>query len=96
MQHFHICMIFGFERGVNEICAFLGGFYATSIDSFLPIFRDNGGGEIVIVMLVKIQVIWDVSPCQLVNLPASSGPTAQDEGTTFHQNVRHPSPVDRA
>jgi len=43
-----------------------------------------GGGEIVIAVLVKIQVIWDVSPCRLVNLPASSGPTAQDEGITFH------------
>ena len=42
-QHFHSCMIFGFERGVNEMCASLGGFYAASIDSFLPTFRDNSG-----------------------------------------------------
>jgi len=55
-----------------------------------------GGGEILTAVLVKIQVIWDVPPCRLVNLPASSGPSAQDEGTTFHRNVRHPSPVDRA
>ena len=40
-QHFHICVIFGFERGVKEIRAFWGGFYAASIDSFLPTFRDN-------------------------------------------------------
>ena len=40
-QHFHICVIFGFERGVNEICAFSGGFYATSIDSFSPKFRNS-------------------------------------------------------
>ena len=34
-------MISGYERGVNEICALLG-FYAASIGSFLPTFRDNG------------------------------------------------------
>ena len=50
-----------------------------------------GGGEILTAVLVKIQVIWDVSPCRLVNLPASSGPTALDEGITFHRNVRHQS-----
>jgi len=37
-----------------------------------------GGVEIRTAVLVKIQVIWDVSPCRLVNLPAPSGPTAQD------------------
>ncbi len=87
-------MISGFECGVNEICVLLG-FYAASIGSFLPTFRDNGGGEILTAVLVKIQVIWDVSPCRMVNLPSSSGPSAQDEGTTFHRNVRNPSPVDR-
>jgi hypothetical protein len=35
--HFHSCMIWDFERGVNEICALLG-FCATSIGSFLPTF----------------------------------------------------------
>jgi len=55
-----------------------------------------GGGEILTAVLVKIQVIWDVSPCRLVSLPSSSGPTAQDEGTAFHRNIRDPSPVDRA
>ena len=54
-------------------------------------FGTVGGGEIVIAVLVTIQVIWDVSPCRLVNLPASSGPTALDEGITFHRNVRHQS-----
>jgi len=55
-----------------------------------------GGGEILTAVLVKMQVIWDVSPFRLVNLPSSSGPTVQDEGTTFHRNVRNLSPVDRA
>jgi len=45
-----------------------------------------GGCEILIAVLVKIQVIWDVSPFWLVRLPSSSGPTVQDEGTTFHRN----------
>jgi hypothetical protein len=94
MQHFHSCVISGFERGVNEICALLG-FYAVPIGSFLP-FRDDSGGEILTAVLVKIQVIWGVSHCRLVNLPSSSGPAAPDEATTFHRNVRNPSPVDRA
>jgi hypothetical protein len=55
-----------------------------------------GGGEILTAVLVKIQVIWGISHYQLVHLPSSSGPTAPDEATTFHQNVRNPSPVDRA
>ena len=55
-----------------------------------------GGGEIHTAVLLKIQVIWGVSPCRLANLPSSSGPAAQDEGTTFYRNVRNPSPVDRA
>ena len=78
-------MISDYEHGVNEIYALLG-FYAVSI----------GGCEILTAALVKVQVIWDVSPCQLVSLPSSSGPTVQGEGTTFHRNVRNPSPVDRA
>ena len=89
-------MIFGFERGVNEICIF---FYFTQRQLIVSCRRFGttvGGGEILTAVLVKIQVIWDVSPCRLVNLPASSGPTAHDEGTMFHRNVRHPSPVDRA
>ena len=47
-----------------------------------------GGGEILTAVLVKIQVIWDVSPCWLVNLPASSGSTAQD--VTFFVPSSHP------
>ena len=58
--------------------------------------RTVGGGEILTAVLVKIQVIWDVSPCRLANLPSSSGPTVQDEGTAFPRNVRNPSPVDSA
>ena len=54
-----------------------------------------GVREIPTAVLVKIQVIWDVAPCWLVNLPSSSGSTVQDEGTAFHRNVRNPS-VDRA
>ena len=54
-----------------------------------------GVREISTAVLVKIKVIWDVAPCWLVNLPSSSGPTVQDEGTTFHRNFRNPSPVDR-
>jgi hypothetical protein len=46
--------------------------------------------------VLKIYITWDVSPCWLINLLSSSGPTAQDEGTMFHRNVRYPSPVDRA
>jgi len=71
------------------------GFYAVSIGSFLHSFRDNNcGGKILTAVLVKIQVIWDVSPCRLVNLPSSSGPAVQDEDTMFHRNVRNPSLVD--
>jgi hypothetical protein len=42
-QHFHSCVISGFGRGVNEICAVLG-FYAALIGSFLPTFWDNHWG----------------------------------------------------
>jgi len=55
-----------------------------------------GGCEILTAVLVKIQVAWDISPCRLINLSSFSRPTEHDEGTTFHRNVRNPSPVDRA
>jgi hypothetical protein len=88
-------MISGFGRGVNEICALLG-FYAASIGSCRRFGTTFGGGKILTAVLIKIQDIWDVSLRRLVNLPSSSEPTAQDEGTTFHRNVLKPSPVDRA
>jgi len=88
-QHFHSCMIFGFERGVNEICAFWGDFTQRRLIVYCRRFGTTvGGGEILTAVLVKIQVIWDVSPCRLVNLPASSGPTAQD--VTFFIPSSHP------
>jgi hypothetical protein len=59
-------------------------------------FGTKVGGCEILTAVLKIQIIWDVSPCRLVSLPPSSGPTAQKEGTTFHRNVRKPSPVDRA
>jgi len=34
------CMIAGFTRSVNEVCALLG-FYAAQNGSLLPTFRDN-------------------------------------------------------
>jgi hypothetical protein len=38
------------------------GFHAAT-GSFLPSFREKvGGGEILTAVLVKIQIIWDVSP----------------------------------
>jgi len=43
-----------------------------------------GSGEILTAVLVKIEAICDILLGQLVNLPSSSGPTVQDEGTTFH------------
>jgi hypothetical protein len=55
-----------------------------------------GGREILTAVLVKIQLTWYGWPCRLVNFPSSSGPTAQDEGTTSHRNVRNPSPVEGA
>ena len=89
-------MISGYERGVNEICALLG-FYAVSIGISCRRFGTTVGGcDILTAVLMKIQVMWDVSPCRLVNLPSSSGPAAQDEGPTFHRKVRDSSPVDRA
>ena len=88
-QHFHSCMIFGFKRGVNEICAFWGDFAQRRLIVSCRRFGTTvGGGEILTAVLVKIQVIWDVSPCRLVNLPASSGPTAQD--VTFFIPSSHP------
>ena len=82
-------MIFGFERGVNEICAFGGDFTQRRLIVSCRRFGTTvGGGEILTAVLVKIQVIWDVSPCRLVNLPASSGPTAQD--VTFFIPSSHP------
>jgi hypothetical protein len=38
-QHFHSCVIAGFEHGVNEMCAFWGDF--TQNGSFLPAFWEN-------------------------------------------------------
>ena len=72
-KDFHSCLISGFERGVNEICALLG-FYAASIGSFLPTLRDNrwclwnshsGVGE--------NSSHLGVLPRQLVNSPSSQG-----------------------
>jgi len=71
-QHFLSGVISGFGRGVNEICAILR-FYAASVGSFLPTFRDNGGGEFFTAVLVKIQVIWDVWPCRLSVYPHLQG-----------------------
>ena len=88
-QHFHSCMIFGFERGVNEMCTFWGDFTQRRlIVSCRRLGTTVGDGEILTAVLVKIKVIWDVSPCRLVNLPASSGPTAQD--VTFVIPSSHP------
>ena len=95
-QHFHSCVILGFERGINEIRAFWGDFTQRRLIVSCQLFGTTVGGGEILTAVLKIQVIWDVSPCRLVNLPASSGPTAQDEGTTFHRNISHPSPVDRA
>jgi len=94
-QHFHSCVISGFGHGVNEICALLG-FYAAPIGSFL-LFRDNswwwwnsdsGVGEHSSHLGHFVLLT--------VNLPPSSGPTAQDKAAMFRQNVCNPSPVDRA
>ena len=46
----------------SGILANILGFYAGSNGNFLPSFRDNGGGEILTAVLVKMQVIWDISP----------------------------------
>ena len=78
-------------------CCDLLGFYTALIGSFCRRFaKVVGGCEILTAVLVKIQVIKDVSPFRPVKLPSSSGPTVQDEGTTFHRNVHNPSSVDRA
>ena len=37
---FHLCVISGYRRSVDEICAIFG-FYAAWNGSFLPTFRDN-------------------------------------------------------
>ena len=72
---------------------FFGGFYAESIGSFFPTFRENGGCEIPTAVLVKIHVIKDVLPFRLVRLPSSSGPTVQDalhstkSSVTLHQST---------
>jgi len=59
--------------------------------SFRRFGMTGGGGEILREVLVKIQVILDVWPRRLSNLPSSSGPAVQDEGTLmFNQNVRNP------
>ena len=88
-------MTSGFERGVRS--ALFWDFTQRRLIVSCRCFGTTvGGGEILTAVLVKIQVIWDVSPCRLVNLPSSSGPTAQDEGTAFHQNVCNLSPIDGA
>ena len=56
-------MIFGFERGVNEICAFWGDFTQRRLTVSCRRFGTTVGGvEIRTAVLVKIQVIWDVRP----------------------------------
>jgi len=95
MQHFQSCVISGFERSVNEIAPFWD-FTQRRLVVSCRFGITFGGGEILTAVLVNIQVIWSISPCRLVDLPSSSGPTAPDEATIFHQNVRNPSPVDRA
>ena len=67
-----------------------------SVDSCRRFGTTVCGGEILTAVLVKIQVVWNFSPCRLINLPSPSGSTALDESTMFHRNVRNPSPVDRA
>ena len=89
-------MISGFECGVNEICALLGFPQRRLVVSCRRFETTVGGGEIFTAVLVKIEAMWGVSPCRLVNLPTSSGTIAPDEGTAFYRNVRNPSPVDRA
>jgi hypothetical protein len=83
-------VISGFELGVNEICTLLG-FCAASIDSF---GTTVGGCEILTAVLVKIQVIWHVSPCRLVNLPSSQGQQSKlkalrstETSVTLHQST---------
>ena len=69
-----LCILLGFERGVNEICAFGGDLTQRRLILSCRRFGTTvGGGEILTAVLVKIQVIWDVSPCWLVSLPASLG-----------------------
>jgi hypothetical protein len=54
-----------FKRGVNEICALLG-FYAASIGSLLPTFRERVvGGEILTAAMSTGQftfIVWANSP----------------------------------
>jgi hypothetical protein len=70
-------------ENLKEICIVLG-FDTVLLDSFLPMFWKTVGDEILTAVLVKIQVISGVLPFRLVNLSSPSGPTVQDEGTTFH------------
>ena len=53
---------------------FLGGFYAASIVSCRRFGTTVGGGEIPTAVLVKIQVIWDVSPCQFTCIFGANSP----------------------
>ena len=93
--HFHNCMISHFERNVNEICS-LFGFYAASIGSFLPTFRENSWW------------LWN-SHSGVGEDSGHQGCSALSTGqctfifrtssrrcTAFHRNVHNPSPVDRA
>ena len=81
----------GFERGVNENCALLG-FYTASID-IVPCRRfGTFDCEILTAVLVKIQVIWDVSSCRMVNLPYLQGQQSKtnalrstEPSVTLHQ-----------
>ena len=91
----HSCAISCFERGVNEVCPLLG-FCAASVGSFLATFRDN--------------CCWWWNPHSgVVEDTSHLGLFALSTGhftfifrinstrcTTFHRNVRNPSPVDRA
>jgi hypothetical protein len=86
-------VISGFERGVN---ALFWDFTQRRLVVFCRRFGTIfGGAEVLTAVLVKIQDISDVSPCRLSNLPSSSGPAVQDEGTLmFNRNVHNHSPVD--
>jgi len=55
-------MISGYKHGVNEICAFWDFTQRRLVVSCLRFGATVGGGEILTAVLVKIQVIWDVSP----------------------------------
>jgi hypothetical protein len=89
-------MISGFERGVNEVCAFWDCTQRRLVVYCWRFGTKVGSGEILTTVLVKVEAICDILLGQLVNLPSSSGPTVQDEGTTFNWNICNPSPIDRA